>query len=267
MKYRRVAAVSAAAALTVLSATSAFADDVYNDLDGSIDVDHESMSLQYDDADSIPGPDGTTTMRVRVEDKGEGGDDFNNCNLPGNHTVTLVPAYNTGVVSVSIAGGGVIDACTDELLVTVTPVHSGTTAVTFSGLATGNPNAPFTAFDYSGADFDVTVMNTDLGDGNPGGGEICDADPAAPAWAAALLKGNGVKAKGKNAPNYVAMVAHEMGQGATFGSFAKSDHPEYEYAVWDYMKAELGLSLGKGPRHADVIKPGWECTTLPGSSS
>jgi hypothetical protein len=125
---------------------------------------------------------------------------------------------------------------------------------------TGNDNR---TFDASQADFDVTVEEGAGG----GGGTVCDADPAAPAWAAALLKGNAVKAKGSTLSNYVSSVAKHMGPRAAFDGVDKSDHPDYENAVWDYMKTELGLTLMKGPHDAAVVKPGWECTTIPGTTS
>jgi len=35
--------------------------------------------------------------------------------------------------------------------------------------------------------------------------------------------------------------------------------------VWAYMTSELGLDLEKGP--AEVARPGWECTQLPGTAA
>lgn len=257
---KRLAAVCAAASLTVLSATSAWADDLDNGLDGDIDVTHESMTLQYDDVHGIAGPNGDTTVTLIADDN----DAFNGpaCNLPGGVSLALTAHYDPAVVNVVLGNSGVIDDCGAPLAVTVTPVHSGSTTVTFSGEISNSQNAAQNDFTYDGATFDVTVNNVDLSNGG-GGGTVCDADPAAPAWAAALLKGNNVKAKGTTLSNYISSVAQHMGTRATFDSAEKSDHPGYETAVWNYMKTTLGLtSLTKGPHDPAVIKPGWECTTI-----
>jgi hypothetical protein len=69
------------------------------------------------------------------------------------------------------------------------------------------------------------------------------------------------KAKpGQSTDNHVSQVAGQMGKGASFGGFAKNAHPDYENAVWTYMKTTLGLNLPKGRSH--VAKPGWTCSTV-----
>lgn len=263
---KRLAAVCAAATLTVVSATSAVADDLDNGLDGGIDTTHESMSLQYDDVHHIAGPAGHTTVTLIAVST----DSHKNCNLPGGVTLTLTPVFEPQFIDVELANNGVIDSCDVPLDVTVTPVSSvATTTVTFSGQISTSDNASLNDFTYDGAAFDVSVTNVDLSGGG-GSGTVCDADPAAPAWAAALLKGNNVKAKGTTYSNYISAVAQHMGPRATFGVYDKPDHEGYENAVWQYMQTLPGLGgtvLAKGPHHADVIKPGWECTPVPGTVS
>jgi hypothetical protein len=261
---KRLAAVCAAATLTIVSATSAWADDLGNTPAGGVDVDHESMTLEYDDVHGIAGPSATTgVILIANEDDGFKGPD---CNLvgagSGGVTLKLTAHYDATVVSIELSNSGVIADCGVPLALTVHPVHSGETTVTFTGELSNNDNAAQNHFTFGGATFDVDVNNVDLSNGG-GGGKVCDADPAAPAWAAALLKGNGVKAKGPAVANYVSSVAKHMGLRATFDGVEKSDHDDYEYAVWDYMKSELGLTLNKGPHDPAVIKPGWECTTIP----
>ena len=94
-----------------------------------------------------------------------------------------------------------------------------------------------------------------------------DRGDAAPAWAAALLKGNNVKAKGTTIANYISTVAQEMEQRASFHDVEKIDQAAYSAAVWTYMKTlpGLGTALPKGP--AEVARPGWECTQLPGTGA
>ena len=87
---KKLAAVCAAATLTILSATSAWADDLDYGLDAEIDSQDVSMTLQYDDAHGIAGPDGVTNVTLIAD----GDDDFNGpaCNLVGNSggvTLTL----------------------------------------------------------------------------------------------------------------------------------------------------------------------------------
>lgn len=252
----RIAAGAAAAALTVLSATSAGADVVSNDLDTSVDAVHEQMNLTY------PGSAGSTKLYVIVEGIPGGGPpgEHPGCDINGSNKITLTPVLSVpGVATVSLSNGGVIDDCTDTVRATVTPVGLGSTEVSFSGVSK-TPNDPNLSISYVAATFDVNVAQ---GTSDGGGGSRCEADRAAPAWASALLKGNGLRAKVAGKPNFISSVARHMETGATFHSWGKAVHPYYENAVWDYMRTQLGLSLPKGP--AEVKKPGWNCTALPTS--
>ena len=85
----------------------------------------------------------------------------------------------------------------------------------------------------------------------------CDVDPAAPAWANAILQKAGVKSKA--ASNYVSQIAQQMGSGATFGSYAKNAHPDYENAVHDALQALTGKTL---PAAQDAARPGWDCGVI-----
>jgi len=252
---KQFAAACVAATLTVLTATAARADIVYNTLDDSVDTAAESMTLYLD-----PGAAGVSELRILEQDA----PDHPNCNINGDPwNLTVSASYDSSIVAIDFPDGLTLEECDSVLRVEVTPKALGSTSVVFSYTAnvpssSGNDSR---TFDVRQADFDVTVLQ---GDGQ-GGGTVCDADPAAPAWAAALLKGNGVKAK-DGGSNYVSSVAKAMGQRATFGGVEKSDHPGYEDAVWEYMKNELGLGLRKGPHDPAVIKPGWECTNIPGPS-
>lgn len=249
----RLGAACAAIGLVLLSTTAAQADIVYDDLDATVDATHEAMSLQYDTADGIAGAAGATTLRIQIEGRP---DDHPNCNLSGgDHFIQVAPAVDTTVASVALSDDGRFDSCDDTVTATVTPTGVGSTSVTFSEVDGLYNQGAQTRFLFEQAAFDVTVVEADLGS-TGGGSTVCDEDPAAPAWATAILKGNGVKAK--NIPNYVSSVAAEMGEGATFGGYDKNEHPSYEDEVWDYL-SDLGLALQNGP--AVVARPGWECTT------
>ena len=261
----RMAAACAAAALTVLTATSAYADTVYNTLDASVDSTLETMDLQYDDVDSIAGAAGTTNLIVYAVD----GDSHKGCNLPGRgvslkltaDVTTVSPDAAADVAKVELANDGVIQNCLEPLAVTVTPLHSGTATVTFTGEISTSDNSNLNDFTYDGAAFTVNVVDMDLSTG--GGGSGCDAEPAAPAWAAALLKGNNVKAKGTLLGSYISAVAAEMDQRAAFGGVQKIDQADYANAVYAWMTTAdegLHLTLTKGP--ADVAKPGWDCISF-----
>ena len=166
----------------------------------------------------------------------------------------------TGIATVAFVNGDdVFNSCQETLTVVVTALAVGTTAVTFAIDDTKSSGDPHLGWSLAEAAFTVTVTEDD---GGGGSGTTCDEDPAAPAWAAALLKANGFKAKGKaaTADNYVSQVAGAMTNGADFGGFAKNAHPEYEDAVWAYMTGTLGLSLPVGPDGA--ARPGWVCTSV-----
>lgn len=250
----KLAALIAATTVLTLGATSAWADTVYNDLDATIDSAHESMSLTYDSATST-GSTGTTTLAIQIQGRSAG--DHPGCNIQGGgHYITITPtSSDESVATVALSNGGRFDTCNDTVLATVTTTGIGTAAMTFGIDSDRTSNDPHLSFSLVEAAFDVTVVE---GATSVGGGTRCDADPAAPAWAAALLKGNNVKAKATAYSNYISSVARAMGQGATFQSWEKNAHPAYETAVWNYMKSTLGLALPKGP--AEVARPGWECT-------
>ena len=112
------------------------------------------------------------------------------------------------------------------LTVSVTALAVGFTTVSFSGEPSdrGDPNIEYS---YAEAAFNVNVTADEI----PPPPVVCDADPAAPAWANAILRANpGFKNKTDN-KNWIAAVAHQMGQGATFPDqvsglpIAKNIHP------------------------------------------
>lgn len=97
--------------------------------------------------------------------------------------------------------------------------------------------------------------------GGGGGSQLC-SEPAAPAWAAALLKASGLKAKQlKESPNYISAVADHMTNGAVFAGVPKTSQDAYANAVRDWMNSRFGLSLASVDS-ARLIRPGWNCTPV-----
>jgi hypothetical protein len=250
----RLAAISAVASLSMIMAASATADIIYNEIDTSIDAPHELMKLV------AGGPDGSTNLSVLIEGQpGQGKpDEHPGCDINGTHKVTLESHVQpAGAVQVTMSSN-VIDECSDKIHVTVHPLSLAlgqTATVSFTGDEKTSKD-PKLDIEYEQAAFDVRLIaGTDGSDGSR-----CDANPAAPAWARALLKGNDLKAKVPGEPNYVRSVARHMGKGATFDDYAKSSH-SYPYLVEQYLEGLLGHPLANGPD--EVRKPGWHCTPLP----
>jgi hypothetical protein len=220
-------------------------------LDGTIDSTAEVMNL------TAGGAPGTTTLQLQIN--GHAAGDHPGCNLNGApHFIQLALANSSpGVATAAFGvGGSVFNTCSDVLSVSVTPLVVGNTTISFTIAASNLSNDPHLDFSLDQATFNVAVTDGVI----IPGGTTCDANPAAPAWAGALLKGNGLKPK-PNGPNYVAAVAQHMTQGAVFEGVVKNaDNLAYATAVWYFMKTTLGLTLPNGP--SVVIKPGWECTTV-----
>jgi hypothetical protein len=125
------------------SATAAVADDISNNLDGTVDPVAELMAL------NVGGPVGTTQMYVIPRN----GDGKNGCNLTGGKTLTVsVSSANTSVATVS-PSSLTFTSCGDSLPVTVTPVAVGSTNVNVA--QTGNTTGG--TFDLTKATFTVTV--------------------------------------------------------------------------------------------------------------
>jgi len=155
MNRRRTRALSvwAAAALalagTLGTASAALADDVYNNLDTSIDATAESMALD------LGGQNGTTTFYVAPTDD----DGKNGCNLTGQTTLTVkVESSGPAVATVGFGSDGnsptaTFTSCGDQKAVTIRPVGAGTATISLS--ETGNTTGR--SFNFAPATFTVTV--------------------------------------------------------------------------------------------------------------
>lgn len=240
---RKLLVVIAALAFTSVMG-SALADTVYNTLDNTVDATHELMNLTF------PGSAGSTTLKIQVD----GRPDHPGCNIQGGaHYIGLAASTSTpGIVDVSwLNGDAIFNDCLETLTVVVTPLAVGSTTVSFAIDEANTSNDPHMTFSLAEATFDVNVTAGSQG-------SVCDADPAAPAWAAAILQKNGYKPKASSFSNYVSQVAQHMGNGATFEGYAKNAHPQYENSVHDWMQSRFGISLPYSA--AQSARPGWVCT-------
>lgn len=246
---KKIAAAVAGAALA-LGGSAAFADTVYNDLDNSIDSNLETLNLTYDPV-AMTGTTGTTTLAIQVN----GQPDHPGCNIQGGpHYIALNPVVaDPTIASVALAGDGVFDACSDTVVATVTAKAIGSTNVTFVIDSSRTSNDPKLTFRLDEAAFTVTVVQGTT----PPPAVGCDADPAAPAWANAILQKAGIKPKA-GSTNYVSTIAQEMGKGASFAGFAKNAHPQYENAVQARLQQLTGKTL---PSAQSAARPGWECAS------
>jgi hypothetical protein len=141
---RRVVALAAAAVLTI--GGTAVADDISNDIDGSIDAVAEQMAL------NAGGGSGSTTLYVQPRN----GDSKNGCNFgdggaDGTLTINLTSS-NPTVATVSPATA-TFDSCGDTSTVTITPVATGTADIS-AALAS---NSTTGSFNLAPVKFTVTV--------------------------------------------------------------------------------------------------------------
>jgi hypothetical protein len=247
---RRGAVLAMSAATVALATLSANADTFYNTLDTTVDSQLEVLNL------TTGGAPATVTIALQID--GHNAGDHPGCNLNGApHHVQLV-MHNSNPSAATAAWTSGVDtfwSCTDTLGVRVTPVALGTTTITFTQGDSDLANDPQMQFNYGQAAFTVNVT---AGSTTGGPGTGCDQDPAAPAWAAAILQANGLKAKA--ATNYISSIAHMMGTGATFQGIVKNAHPDYENAVWTQLKTVTGQALPNGP--TTVHRPDWECAPV-----
>jgi hypothetical protein len=132
-----------AVAAFALFAAVAYADDVSNDLDGTIDATAETLNL------SFPGSAGTGGLYVAPVN----GDGKNGCNLTGATTLVVsVASSNPAVASVS-PNSITFESCGDTPTITVTPHGVGSTTVSVSQTA----NSTAGTFNLAPASFAVSV--------------------------------------------------------------------------------------------------------------
>jgi Ca2+-binding RTX toxin-like protein len=145
MRVLRWAAAVAAPVLVIGVTAPAWADNIYNNVDGSIDSSVETMSL------TAGGSNGTTTLAVQTAN----GDGKNGCNLNQNNNQTLdvsVSSSNTAAATVTPSTIH-FTSCGQTQVLTVHPVGAGSTSVTLSETS----NNTGATFNLATAAFDVNV--------------------------------------------------------------------------------------------------------------
>ena len=144
-KMRRASAFAAAAALGAMVVSGvARADDISNNLDGSIDAVAEVMPL------NVGGANGTTQLYVTPRND----DGKNGCNLTGSTTLGLsVSSSNASVATVS-PSSVTFTSCGDVKTLTVTPGVQGSATISVS--QTSNDTSG--TFNLAPATFTVNVV-------------------------------------------------------------------------------------------------------------
>lgn len=139
----RAAATLAAGSLLLASAGVAYADTIYNNIDGTIDSNAEIMPL------NVGGPNGTTTLAVGTT----GGDGKNGCDLTGQTTLTLNLISSDPSVATVTPSSVTFTSCGDTKKLTLTPGRGGSAGIT-AVLVSNNTKG---AFDLTPAAFTVNV--------------------------------------------------------------------------------------------------------------
>ncbi|MEY2515292.1 MAG: hypothetical protein QOJ89_2650 [bacterium] len=146
---RRLAIAAVVAAGTIGGSTVALADQVYNNLDGSIDAAAEQMAL------NVGGVDKSTTFSVNPNDPS---DLENGCNFKGAGIDTLTANVTSSNPAVATVGDSVLtftgNGCGVSAGLSVHPVSAGTSTIT---LSQGSINTTDGTYSYAAATFVVTV--------------------------------------------------------------------------------------------------------------
>ena len=143
-RLRKAGAVALAGSLLAMSAPwAALADDIYNNLDTSVDAVAEVMNL------TAGGAAGTTQLYVDTQN----GDGKNGCNLTGSTTfVASVNSSNTGVATVS-PSSVTFASCGEVKTLTVSPLAAGSTTISLAQTS----NTTGGTFNLAPATFTVQV--------------------------------------------------------------------------------------------------------------
>ena len=129
--------------MALIFAALAYADDISNTLDATIDANFEAMAL------NVGGSPGSTTLVVTPRNA----DGKSGCNLTGSTTLNVsVASSNTGVATVSPTSLTFAN-CGDSKTITVAPVATGTANVTLSQTSNNTGGT----FNFVPASFTVSV--------------------------------------------------------------------------------------------------------------
>jgi hypothetical protein len=142
-RLRTLIAGGAAAALVVAGAAAATADDIYNNLDASIDATVEVMPLD------VNGAFGSTILAVNPTN----GDGKNGCNITGQTSVVLNVKSSDPAVAIVSPSSVTFTSCGDTRQLTVTPLAEGSTTISLELVS----NTSQGTFDLAPATFRVDV--------------------------------------------------------------------------------------------------------------
>jgi hypothetical protein len=140
---RGTAAVAGAAALALAFGGIAYADDIANDLDNTVDAAAEVMAL------NVGGAAGTTQLRVIPTN----GDGKNGCNLTGGTSLVVSVSSSDEAVATVSPSSLTFTSCGDKPILTVTPHTAGSTTISLSETSNNSGGA----FNLAPATFTVNV--------------------------------------------------------------------------------------------------------------
>lgn len=135
--------VAIVAAVALGGAGIAYADDISNNLDATVDSAAEAMPL------NVGGANGTTTLFVTPKN----GDGKQGCNLTGGTTLGVSVSSSTPGVATVSPSSATFAGCSDSKILTVTPVAAGSTTITVAQTS----NSTGGTFNLAPATFVVTV--------------------------------------------------------------------------------------------------------------
>ena len=139
----RAAAAVASGTLVLAGSGIAWADDISNSLDSSVDATAEILPL------NVGGANGNTTLSVTPTN----GDGKNGCNLTGSTTLTLNIASSNPAVATVSPNTVTFMSCSDTKVLTISPLGAGTASVTASQAS----NTTGGSFNLGTAAFTVNV--------------------------------------------------------------------------------------------------------------
>jgi hypothetical protein len=135
--------IALAIVLALLIPGMAFADNLYNTLDNTVDAVAEIMPL------NVGGPNGTTQIAIQVTNT----DGKNGCNLTAGTTLGVAFGSSNASVATVSPSSVTFTSCGDVKTLTVTPVSQGSATIT----ASQTSNNTGATFNYAPATFTVNV--------------------------------------------------------------------------------------------------------------
>jgi hypothetical protein len=147
---RACGAAVVAVLATFASSGVAAADDVYNNLDATIDAEAEVMAL------TAGGSEGTTVLAVLPTGNGSNpADGKSGCNLTGSSTLEVTVSSSATAVATASLSNAVFTSCSDTKTITIDPLTEGSTTITVAQVS----NSTGATFNFAPATFRVDVSS------------------------------------------------------------------------------------------------------------